>query len=437
MATRVVMPKLTDTMEEGTVLSWKKKEGETVAAGDALAEIETDKAVMDLEAFGSGTLRKILVGAGQTVKSGALIAVIAAPDEDIDAALSESIGAGQASGPEVKPKPTADVKAARQPVGKVQAETKTEEKLRGEEKRQPEKAQVEAKTEEQPRREEKPREVKASPRARMLAAERGIDLRTIRGTGPDGRIIERDIPEGKGGAPATAVESPAAAERPLSQMRKAIARTMTQSKAPVPHFYLMADIDMAEAERIRMQIKQSRRTHPSVTDLLIKAAALALTKHPEMNVSFAGERITQHGRIDIGIAVGMDEGLITPVIRNCGHKSLWEIARESRELIERTRGRKLQPKEYSDATFTISNLGMFDVENFVAVLVPPQAASLAIGTIADVPIVEDGAVTIGRRMKVTLSCDHRVLDGMQAAQFLQEFKRILEHPIELLLPEGE
>jgi len=225
---------------------------------------------------------------------------------------------------------------------------------------------------------------------------------------------------------------PAGTDQPLSQMRKAIARATTQSKAPVPHFYLTSEIDMEQAEQFRDQLKQNRTTHPSVTDLLIKAAAIALTRHPEINVSFTGQAIRRHTRIDVGIAVGIEDGLITPVIRNCDAKSLDDISTESRTLIDRARNKRLQPQEYTDATFSISNLGMFDVENFIAVLIPPQAASIAVGAIRDAPVVKDGTVKAGRRMKVTLSCDHRALDGVQGAGFLKEFKRILEHPSELL-----
>jgi pyruvate dehydrogenase E2 component (dihydrolipoyllysine-residue acetyltransferase) len=404
MATRVVMPKLTDTMEEGVVLGWKKHEGDQVAAGDVLAEIETDKAVMDLEAFGSGTLRKILADEGQTVKSGALIALIAEPDEDIDSAMKEGVAPGPTAAPEPKPTPSTDVKPETQPQRGQPKQNKTEKET------------------------ESPHEVeiKASPRARALASERGIDLRSIKGSGPDGRIIERDVPIAKSGA-----EPAAASDRPLSQMRKAIARTMVQSKAPVPHFYLTAEIGMDEAERLRHQLKRLHQVHPSVTDLLIKASALALTRHPEINVSFVGEAIRQHGSIDIGIAVGLDDGLITPVLRNCHAKTLGQISSEAKELIDRARSKRLQPHEYEGATFSISNLGMFDVDNFIAVLVPPEAAALAVGTIRDLPIVDNGTVTIGRRMNVTLSCDHRALDGMQAAKFLQEFKAILEAPLQL------
>lgn len=271
----------------------------------------------------------------------------------------------------------------------------------------------------------------ASPRAKALAAERGIELSTLTGTGPGGRIVEDDVAVAS--AP-VAQALPVGTDQPLSQMRKAIARATVQSKAPVPHFYLTVEIDMAQAERVRDEFKQSRQPHPSITDVLIKAAALALKRHPEVNVSFAGEAIRRYTQIDIGVAVGMEDGLITPVVRNCGAKTLAEISVETKQLIDRARQKRLSPQEYTGATFAISNLGMFDVDQFIALLMPPQAASIAVGAIRDVPIVAKGVVTVGRRMKVTLSCDHRALDGLMGAQFLKEFKRVLEHPQEWLTP---
>ncbi|MDO8356991.1 MAG: dihydrolipoamide acetyltransferase family protein [Nitrospirota bacterium] len=394
MASRVVMPKLTDTMEEGVLLAWRKREGDSVQAGEALAEIETDKAIMDLEAFASGILRKILVQDGATVMSGTLIGVIGGMDEDITSALTDTITAAPSAGGGTR---TSGPPAA----GPASTSPASPEGTR----------------------------FIASPRAKALAADRGIDLSTIIGTGPGGRIVEEDVVNAQ--APPTQILS-AGIDQPLSQMRKAIARATTQSKAPVPHFYLTSEIDMEQSERFRDQFKHNRTTHPSVTDLLIKAAAIALTRHPDINVSFTGNAIRRHARIDIGIAVGIDDGLITPVLRNCGARSLEDISTESRTLIDRARNKRLQPQEYTDATFSISNLGMFDVENFIAILIPPQAASIAVGSIRDVPVVKDGTVRAGQRMKVTLSCDHRALDGVQGAGFLKEFKRILEHPSELL-----
>ncbi|MGA6826976.1 dihydrolipoamide acetyltransferase family protein [Nitrospira sp. NS4] len=396
MASRVVMPKLTDTMEEGILLEWKKREGDHVQAGEALAEIETDKAVMDLEAFASGILRKILVRGGETVQSGTLLAVIAEAEEDITPALTDQVTAAPSTGT----KPTAAASTAPPPASPVRTEGA--------------------------------RPI-ASPRAKALAAERGIDLSTIDGTGPGGRIVEVDILKAQGPAMSGL---PAGTDQPLTLMRKAIARATVQSKAPVPHFYLTREIDMEAAQQFREQFKQRRQPHPSITDLLIKASAMALTKHPEINVSYLGDVIRTYGRIDIGVAVGMEDGLITPVIRDCGAKTLEAIMAESRALIERAKQKRLQPQEYTGATFSISNLGMFDVDNFIAVLIPPQAASLAVGAIREVPVVAAGSVRVGRRMQVTLSCDHRAIDGVMGAEFLKELQRILEHPQELVAPVG-
>ena len=314
MASRVVMPKLTDTMEEGVLVAWKKREGDQVQAGEALAEIETDKAIMDLEAFASGILRKILVQDGATVMSGTLIGIIGGADEDITSALTDTITAAPSVG--VGTKTSAPPAGAPAPPSSARS---------GEAR------------------------VIASPRAKALAADRGIDLSTVTGTGPGGRIVEEDVVNAQ--APPPMLQ--AGTDQPLSQMRKAIARATTQSKAPVPHFYLTSEIDMEEAARFRDQLKRSRTTHPSVTDLLIKAAAIALTRHPDINVSFTGHAIRRHARIDIGIAVGIDDGLITPVLRNCGLKSLDDISTESRTLIDRAREKRLQPQEYTDATFSI------------------------------------------------------------------------------------
>jgi pyruvate dehydrogenase E2 component (dihydrolipoamide acetyltransferase) len=390
MASRVVMPKLTDTMEEGVLLEWKKREGDPVQAGETLAEIETDKAVMDLEAFASGILRKILVQNGETVESGTLLGVIGEADEDITEALSDRVMPAAAT-------PSKPAAASATLPGTPPTRT-------GE------------------------RRIIISPRAKALAAERGVDLSTVTGTGPGGRIIEEDVVNAQG--PAVSA-MPAGTDQPLTQMRKAIARATVQSKAPVPHFYLTREIDMEAAEQLRRQFKKDRQSHPSITDLLIKAVALALRTYPELNVSYVGGAIRQYERVDIGVAVGLEDGLITPVIRDCGAKTLETISAESRALIERAKQKRLQPQEYSGATFSISNLGMFGVDNFLAVLIPPQAASLAVGAVRDVPVVVAGALKAGRRMQVTLSCDHRAIDGVMGAKFLTELNRILEHPQEL------
>lgn len=379
MASRVIMPKLTDSMEEGVVVKWRKAEGEHVESGDVLAEIETDKAVMDLEAFASGTLRKVLVPEGTTVPSGTLIGVIGEPDEDLREILEGAVPA-PAARPSTPP-PTAVPASA--PPGK---------------------------------------EGSASPRVRTLAREHGIDLQTIKGSGPGGRIVERDLEPFL-----TKKDQPAVREILLSQMRKAIVRITTQSKAPVPHFYVTIEVDMAEGLwMIEESKKPPASSSVSINHLVIAAAVQGLKQHPGLNAAFAGEVIRVFSTIDIGIAVALEDGLIVPVLRDCGAKNLAQIAESERALVTRARNRDLSPEEYTGATFLISNLGKFDVESFSAVILPPAAAVLAVGSVREVPVVKDGRVAVGQRLKLTLSCDHRVVDGAAAAQFLQSFKRALE-----------
>ena len=427
MITRVVMPKLTDTMEEGVVVAWKKHEGETVDSGDILAEIETDKAVLDLEAFGSGVLRKVLVPEGETVKAGKLIAVIGEQDEDIEATLDDSPESqadtrqvGTETGEKQSDSAGGSLKEKAPPPSPTPSSAKSEKT--GGAKKEP--SEIKADTSPGSR-------IKASPRAKVLAKEKGIDLSGIKGSGPEGRIIEADV-QGR-------VEKPKVQERettdiPLSQMRKAIARVTTSSKAPVPHFYLTTEVGMDQAERLRKQMEELVDSPLSLTVLFVRAAALALAHHPEINVSYTGEALRRHATIDIGIAVALEEGLITPVIRDCVGKNIQQLAEEIRDLFVRAKSQQLNPDEYAGATFSISNLGMFEVDNFIAVLMPPQAASLAIGAVNITPVARGNKIKLSRRMKVTLSCDHRALDGAQGARFLQSFKRVLEKPLELFLP---
>lgn len=377
MASRVIMPKLTDSMEEGVVVKWRKAEGARVESGDVLAEIETDKAVMDLEAFASGTLRKILVPEGTTVPSGTLIGVIGEPDEDLSVILEST------SAPTARPSTPPPIAVPASPPGEGGS---------------------------------------ASPRVRTLAREHGIDLQTIKGSGPGGRIVERDL------EPFLAQKAqPGVREIPLSQMRKAIVRMTTQSKAPVPHFYVTIEVDMAEGLRMVEESKKPPAMTPfSINHLVIAASARALKQHPGLNAAFAGEVIRVFATIDIGIAVALEDGLIVPVLRACGAKTLVQIAESERALVTRARNRELSPEEYQGATFLISNLGKFDVESFSAVILPPAAAVLAVGSVREVPVVKDGRVAVGQRLKLTLSCDHRVVDGAAAAQFLETFKRALE-----------
>ncbi|HUJ79397.1 MAG TPA: dihydrolipoamide acetyltransferase family protein [Nitrospiria bacterium] len=417
MATRVIMPKLTDTMTEGVVIKWHKREGDRIESGDALAEIETDKAVMDLEAFGAGTLRKILVPDQSTVPAGQLIAVIASPDEDIAPLLAET---AKAPAPSAAPQPTARPPMPAPPAAPAPAPAHQVSRPSG---------HPAAKS-------PSVEEVKASPLARRMAEEAGLDLVSITPTGPGGRILKEDVEQ----ALAARQAAPPAFEpvyevRPLSQIRKTIARKMTQSKAPVPHFYVTNDIDMERALTVKDELAD--REQPikiTITDLIIRALALALTRFPQFNASFQEEGIRYHQSIHIGVAVGLDEGLIVPVLRDCQNKGLIQIAEEARLLFERAKSRRLQPDEYTGATFSLSNLGMEDVEQFSAIITPPEAAVLAVGKIKPTPVVENERVAIRRRMMTTVSCDHRVVDGLQAAKFLQALKHELEEPTGLLLP---
>ena len=410
--TKVVMPKLSDAMESGKIIKWLKKEGDRIQGGDILAEVETDKADVEMEAFGAGVLRKILVPAGEQAPIGALIGVIAEPGEDI-AALVDSAPAPRPAAvtpsapqaPVVRPAAVVSAPAAAGAGGGAAAPGGR---------------------------------VKASPLAKKIAAQTGVDLKLIQGSGPGGRIIRRDVEAaGSGGSPAARTAAVAGAESedvPLSAMRAAIARRMPLSKAPVPHFYVTSEVAMDRSWELREQLNALEgQPKISVNDLVIRACALALLKHPGVNASLQGEAIRVYHRAHIGIAVALEEGLITPVLRDCDAKSLAQIAIESRELAERARSRKLRAQELSGATFSISNLGMFDVAEFSAIINPPEGAILAVGSVRRVPVVDDTGLGVGRRMMLTISCDHRVMDGAMGARFLQDVKRLLEEPLRLLV----
>ncbi|MBI3013923.1 MAG: pyruvate dehydrogenase complex dihydrolipoamide acetyltransferase [Candidatus Tectomicrobia bacterium] len=413
MASNVVMPKLSDTMESGVILKWVKKEGDAVEAGDILAEVSTDKADMEMEAYVSGVLRKILIPEGKTAKVGEVLAIIGEEGEEISAPL--------AIAPPAEP-PQARKEPAKAPQGAAGARKEVVES---------------------PQQEAEVGPIKASPLARKIAAEKGIDLSRIQGSGPGGRIIEKDL-EGALAAKPAAKAPPAVAQVPagpgeyreedMSLMRKTIARRMTESKTTVPHFYLAMEIDMEAAVHIRKSLND---LHPeakvSFNDLIVRAVALALRKHPRVNASFRGEKIRWNEAIDVGVAVALEDGLITPIIRRCDTKNLTEIATEMQSLAEKARRKRLRPEEYQGGTFTISNLGMYGVENFSAIINPPEGAVLAVGAILQKPAVWEGEVVARHRMKVTLSCDHRVVDGASGALFLQELKKLLENPVSLLL----
>jgi len=432
MITKVVLAKLSPTMEEGTVVKWTRKEGDKVKTGDVLAEIETDKANMEMEALGDGILRKILVPAGGKAPVGALIGVIADPKDDIDTMLKEAPGDGStpSTSPPASARPTG-------PTSPVPAEVPP----------------TGASVEQAPPAPAGPAgRVKASPLARSMAAQSNVPLASVSGSGPGGRIVKRDIeswlaaprpvapaptPAGKAVKPARpAIPVPSVRPGtaiPLTGMRRTIAKRLAESKFTAPHFYVTVEIDMDAAVSLREQLIESEDVKLSYNDLVLKACAKALTRFPTVNASWTGETIQTHAEVHLGVAVSLPEGLITPVVRDADRKPLVEISREVKDLAARARDRKLKPEEFSGSTFTVSNLGMMDVTEFTAIINPPESAILAVGAVRKVPVVKADQVAVGHRMKVTLSSDHRVVDGALAAQFLAEVRRLLERPVSLLL----
>lgn len=440
MATQIVMPKLSPTMEEGQVARWLKKEGDKVSMGEPLAEIDTDKATMEMQALSSGVLRKILIQEGESAPLGQAIAIVGEADEDISELLKGGApkpAAKEAVEEPVKTPEVDDAVAVEQPQPAVKAEVSTDGAKDG-------------------KQDEKPvsgGRLLVSPIAARMAAEAGVDLNSLHGSGPGGRIVKRDIES----AMAEKKSSPSAApklrlmpsargeagvaygpsayrDEPLSEMRRTIARRLVTSLGPVPHFFLTTEIEMDRAADMRQQINT---LYPdakvSINDVIIKVAAVALLQHPQVNASFQDKTVRYYEHADIGVAVATENGLITPVIRSADLKSMMDIAAEVRELAGRARARKLKPEEYLGATFSISNLGMFGIDEFTAVINPPEAAILAIGAMSPKPVVRDGEIEIRQMMRATMSCDHRAVDGAVGAQFLQTFKQILENPLYLFL----
>ena len=449
MATQVIMPKLSPTMEEGQLSRWLKKEGDKVSMGEPLAEIDTDKATMEMQALGSGVLRKILIQEGESAPLGQLIAIIGEPDEDISALTAQS-GSSQspkAAAPvptkeanEPGPGPTAVPEAA---APRIAGDASGNASGNG--------SQEAA----QPPDSSSGRLI-VSPLAARMAAESGIDLRAVNGSGPGGRIIKRDVEQLISGSKSTtaaaapprhlrAVEaSPfqksataqasAYRDEPASEMRRTIAKRLVTSLGPVPHFFLTTEIEMDRAAEMRKGINElDPELKISVNDIIIKVAAAALMQHPQVNASFQDKVVRYYEHADIGVAVAIEEGLITPIVRAADQKSLSEIAVEVRDLAERARHRKLRPEEYLGASFSVSNLGMFGIDEFTAIINPPEAAILAVGAMSPKPVVRNNELVIRQMMRVTMSCDHRVVDGATGAKFLQTFKKILENPLFLVV----
>ena len=411
MASEVIMPQMGFDMKEGTLVRWIKREGDEVASGEIIAEIETDKAVVEIEAFDSGVLRQTLIDEGTTVPVGEVIAVIAAADEEVAERPSPSAASVKApamAAPAPAPPPPAPA-------------------MRG--------------------------EVKASPLAKREAQKLGIDIAAVPGTGPNGRVTKKDVtdfaaggaqaatpvPAAPAAAPPTVVSAPAAGPKrgeviALSKMRDAIARSMTYSKQHIPHVYLTAVIDMSDAARLRAQLNAALPDDKiSFNDMALKACAMALVKHPLMNASYTEAGIHVKERVNVGMAIALETGLIAPALLDTDTLTLRDVAGATKALAGRARAGKLSADEYTGATFNVTNLGMYGVEEFTAIITPPQAAALAVGAVTPTPVVRDGEVQVADLMRVTLSLDHRVADGAQGAEFLAEVRRLLENPVTLLV----
>ena len=429
MANKILMPKLSPTMEEGQISRWLKNEGDEIEANETIAEVDTDKATMEMTSLEAGTLLKIIVPGGENAKLGQIIGIIGKKGEDFSALLEEAStnGAGAkeeeekgTKGEEEKAAPKAEKPAEEKPAKqeKIEDQTpKTEDRSSG--------------------------RMIVSPIAARMAAENGVDLKSVKGSGPNGRIIKRDIEAAMSGSAkgAAFTETPdfhgasAYHEQNTSKMRQVIAQRLAESIGPIPTFYLTVEIEMDNALALRKHINAalSDEEKISVNDIIVKIAAMSLVKHPFVNASYRDKSIRFYEDADIGVAVAVDEGLITPVIRAANKKGFVQIAREVKELAARARDRKLQPEEYTGATFSISNLGMFGIKEFTAIINPPEAGILAVGSAVPTAVVRDGDIVKRNIMNVTMSCDHRVVDGATGARFLQTFKQILEQPAIMLV----
>ena len=451
MATRVVMEALSPTMEEGRVVEWKKQEGDTVAVGDVLADVETDKAVMELVARAGGTLLKHIVAAGATVPVSDPVAIIGEPGEAVDGGAPAEKSAADAKPARTPPASAAEA-PSEPPAGGRRAgrEGETGATAAPAQPAPPaapaapaaERAAPAAAGAAAPAPPEGGR-IKASPLARKIAAERGLDLQGVAGSGPAGRIVQRDLDGLEQKAPAAAAAPAVPAfqpsgsgepfeDVPLTQIRKTIAKRLAQSLGPIPTFYLTSEIDMERVAEAREALNALGEGKVSFNDITIKAVALALKQHRACNAWWQDDHIRYWNEVHVGMAVAIPEGLITPVIRYADQKSLRQIAAEARELAGRARERKLTPEQYTGATFSVSNLGMLDIEEFTAIINPPEAGILAIGRMAERAVVHGGAVAVRRRMRVTMSCDHRVIDGATGAEFLKTLKAMLENPLALV-----
>ena len=414
MPEKILMIALSPTMETGTLAKWRKKEGDTVANGDVICEVETDKATMDYESTAEGTLLKIILPEGGQAKVGDLIAIVGKPGEDISAMLADGGAPTKAAVPAAPRAPAARPAASGATPPVATPATQPVPAPRG-------------------------GRIKSSPLARRLAAEKGVDLRALRGSGPEGRIVKRDLdalPAG-GGAQAAPRQAPLPLQPgagdevvPVTRMRKIIAQRLSDSMYTAPHYYLTVAVGVDELLASRTRMNTGRQKKLSMNAFLMAIAGRALARHPAVNTSWNGDSLIRHSSADIGLAVALPEGLITPVVRDCGRKGIVAIDAELSDLVDRARAGKLAPQEYAGATFTISNLGMSGIDEFTAIINPPGSAILAVGAARKEAVVGDNdAIVVRQRMRITLSCDHRVIDGAVGAAFLRELADMLEDPV--------
>jgi pyruvate dehydrogenase E2 component (dihydrolipoamide acetyltransferase) len=449
MATKVFMEALSPTMEEGRLVKWLKNEGDAVKSGDPLAEVETDKAIMELVARGDGILRKRLVAEGESRPVGQLVGVIATKDENIDALLAEAGGAAPSAKPAEQVVARTEEKAGASPVPRTPQQSQGEASTPPQQKvaAAPAPPATSAGGPQQPAAHGESGNggrARSSPLARRLANERGLDIASVQGSGPGGRIIRRDIEAAVTSGASARPSTPAPRDvRPasgadfddvaLTQIRKTIARRLSESIGPIPTFYLTAEFDLTRMVEMRQaMVELGDEYKVSINDVLVKAVATALAQHPEVNAHWLGDKIRMHHRVHLGVAVATDDGLIVPVIFDADRKRMSEISRETKELAKLARERKLKPEQYTGSTFSISNLGMFGIDQFTAIINPPEVGILAIGAAADQPVVTNGELTMRKRVRVTMSCDHRAVDGAVGARFLQTLRRLIENPLMLV-----
>jgi pyruvate dehydrogenase E2 component (dihydrolipoamide acetyltransferase) len=435
MATKIFMEALSPTMEEGRLVKWNKNEGDAVKSGESLAEVETDKAIMELVARGDGVLRKRLVGEGESRPVGTLLGVIAGPNEDIAALLSGATAPAAANAPVAKTQEQPTASPAPQTSRQSQGEASTPPQ----EKHPATPAAGAGNGRQAPGAPQQGGPVRSSPLARRMAHEKGVELSSVAGSGPGGRIIRRDVEGAMSGAGARAPSAPRPSREgdfsdvPLTQIRKTIAKRLAESIGPIPTFYLTSEFDLSRVTEMRAAMSEmGDEFKVSVNDVILKATATALAQHPEVNAHWLGDKIRLHNRVHLGMAVATNDGLIVPVIFDADRKGMREISAESRDLAKRARERKLTPEQYTGSTFSVSNLGMFGIDQFTAIINPPEVGILAIGAAEDKVEVVDGEFVVRKKLRVTMSCDHRAVDGAVGAEFLRTLRRMIENPLMLV-----